>query len=114
MTMSNNTPEQKDSQNSKQRNPKAMKKKQMKLWFLIPLILFFGLVVILYMRLGKPTDIVTNTALERPVPAFELPLLADTTRTITNNNLPDKPFLLNVWGSWCPTCIIEHPFLMQL
>ena len=27
MTMSNNTPEQKDSQNSKQRNPKAMKKK---------------------------------------------------------------------------------------
>ena len=67
MTMSNNTPEQKDSQNSKQRNPKTMKKKQTKLWFLIPLILFFGLVVILYMRLGKPTDIVTNTALERPV-----------------------------------------------
>lgn len=114
MTMSNNTPEQKDSQNSKQRNPKTMKKKQMKLWFLIPLILFFGLVVILYMRLGKPTDIVTNTALERPVPTFELPLLADTTRTITNDNLPDKPFLLNVWGSWCPTCVIEHPFLMQL
>lgn len=26
MTMSNNTPEQKDSQNSKQRNPKTMKK----------------------------------------------------------------------------------------
>ena len=114
MTMSNNTPEQKDSQNSKQRNPKTMKKKQTKLWFLIPLILFFGLVVILYMRLGKPTDIVTNTALERPVPTFELPLLADTTRTITNDNLPDKPFLLNVWGSWCPTCVIEHPFLMQL
>ena len=88
-------------------------KKQTKLWFLIPLILFFGLVVILYMRLGKPTDIVTNTALERPVPTFELPLLADT-RTITNDNLPDKPFLLNVWGSWCPTCVIEHPFLMQL
>ena len=112
MTMSNNTPEQKDSQNSKQRNPKTMKKKQTKLWFLIPLILFFGLVVILYMRLGKPTDIVTNTALERPVPTFELPLLADTTRTITNDNLPDKPFLLNVWGSWCPSCVIEHPFLM--
>ncbi|KRG35636.1 disulfide bond formation protein DsbE [Psychrobacter sp. P11G3] len=82
--------------------------------FLIPLVIFIGLVAMLYMRLGKPTDIVTNTALERPVPAFELPLLSDTSRIMTNDNLPDKPFLMNIWGSWCPTCIIEHPFLMTL
>jgi cytochrome c biogenesis protein CcmG/thiol:disulfide interchange protein DsbE len=93
---------------------KTINKKQLKLWFLIPLIIFIGLVIMLYMRLGKPTDIVTNTALERPVPAFELPLLSDTSRIMTNENLPDKPFLMNIWGSWCPTCIIEHPFLMQL
>lgn len=93
---------------------KTMNKKQLKLWFLIPLIVFIGLIVMLYLRLGKPTDIVTNTALERPVPAFELPLLSDTSRIMTNENLPDKPFLMNIWGSWCPTCIIEHPFLMQL
>lgn len=93
---------------------KTMNKKQLKLWFLIPLIIFIGLVIMLYLRLGKPTDIVTNTALERPVPAFELPLLSDTSRIMTNENLPDKPFLMNIWGSWCPTCIIEHPFLMQL
>ena len=93
---------------------KTMNKKQLKLWFVIPLIVFLGFVVMLYMRLGKPTDIVTNTALERPVPAFELPLLSDTSRIMTNDNLPDKPFLMNIWGSWCPTCIIEHPFLMKL
>ncbi|MBH0085828.1 DsbE family thiol:disulfide interchange protein [Psychrobacter sp. SCQQ22] len=95
-------------------NTKTMNKKQFKLWFVIPLIVFLGFVVMLYMRLGKPTDIVTNTALERPVPTFELPLLSDTSRIMTNENLPDKPFLMNIWGSWCPTCIIEHPFLMQL
>ncbi|PYE39603.1 MULTISPECIES: DsbE family thiol:disulfide interchange protein [Psychrobacter] len=95
-------------------NTKTMNKKQLKLWFVIPLIVFLGFVVMLYMRLGKPTDIVTNTALERPVPTFELPLLSDTSRIMTNENLPDKPFLMNIWGSWCPTCIIEHPFLMQL
>lgn len=93
---------------------KTTKNKPLKVWFLIPLIVFFGLVVILYMRLGKPTNIAPNKALERPVPTFELPLLADTTRIITNNDLPDTPFLINVWGSWCPTCVIEHPFLMQL
>lgn len=92
----------------------TMKKSQIKLWFLIPLIVFFGLIVILFMRLGKPTDIVPNTALERPVPGFELPLLSDTTRIITNDNLPDQPYLINVWGSWCPTCIVEHPFLVEL
>ena len=107
------------SNNSSQKAPadkktKTMKKSQIKIWFLIPLIVFVGFIIMLYLRLGQPTDIVTNTALERPVPTFELPLLSDTSRMMTNDNLPEKPFLMNIWGSWCPTCIIEHPFLMQL
>lgn len=130
MTTSNHNPDQNDDLNNSantninntninntnngKRASNTMKPKQMKLWFLIPLIVFFGIVVMLYMRLGKPTEIVTNTALERPVPTFELPLLSDTSRNMTNSNLPNKPFLMNVWGSWCPTCIVEHPFLMQL
>ena len=107
------------SNNSSQKAPadkktKTMKKSQIKIWFLIPLIVFVGFIIMLYLRLGQPTDIVTNTALERPVPTFELPLLSDTSRMMTNDNLPKQPFLMNVWGSWCPTCIVEHPFLMQL
>lgn len=113
MSSSNHSSENSTQKTSVQ-GSKTMNKKQLKAWFLIPLIVFIGLLVMLYMRLGKPTDIVTNTALERPVPPFELPLLSDTSRIMTNDNLPDQPFLLNVWGSWCPTCIIEHPFLMQL
>lgn len=113
MSTSNHSSNEKAGQD-KVNGTKTMNKKQLKLWFLIPLIVFIGLIAMLYMRLGKPTDIVTNTALERPVPAFELPLLSDTSRIITNDNLPNKPFLMNIWGSWCPTCIIEHPFLMQL
>lgn len=106
MSRSNNT--------SNQNGKKTINKKQLKIWFLIPLIVFAGFIVMLYMRLGQPTEIVTNTSLERPVPTFELPLLSDTSRIMTNDNLPDQPFLMNVWGSWCPTCVIEHPFLMQL
>ncbi|MEN6668993.1 DsbE family thiol:disulfide interchange protein [Psychrobacter sp. B38] len=113
MSLSNNSSDQQAKQ-EKGNSTKTMNKKQLKLWFLIPLIVFLALIVMLYLRLGKPTDIVTNTALERPVPAFELPLLSDTSRIMTNDNLPDKPFLMNIWGSWCPTCVIEHPFLMQL
>lgn len=91
-----------------------MEKQQLKLWFLIPLIVFVGLIIMLFFRLGKPSAIETNTALERPVPNFELPLLSDTSRTIKTSQLPNKPYLINIWGSWCPTCIVEHPFLLEL
>lgn len=119
MTTSNNESDKKAQQESVSdlkvaSSNKVKTKKKLKIGFLIPLVIFIGLVAMLYMRLGKPTDIVTNTALERPVPDFELPLLSDTSRIMTNDNLPDKPFLMNIWGSWCPTCIIEHPFLMKL
>ena len=76
MTTSNNAPDKQTQQSNKN----TKRKKSLKLGFLIPLVIFIGLVAMLYMRLGKPTDIVTNTALERPVPAFELPLLSDTSR----------------------------------
>ena len=110
MTQSEKSPQKGTDKKGNQ----TMKKSQIRIWFLIPLVIFAAFIVMLYFRLGQPTEIVTNTALERPVPAFELPLLSDTSRIMTNDNLPDQPFLMNVWGSWCPTCIIEHPFLMQL
>ncbi|MFO1365911.1 MAG: redoxin family protein [Moraxella osloensis] len=33
---------------------------------------------------------------------------------ITQAQLPKQPFLLNVWASWCVTCKVEHPFLLQM
>lgn len=91
-----------------------IKPNKTKIWlFVIPLLLFIGLLVMLANRLGKPTEIVSHTAIGRDLPTFNLPLLADT-RTISNQDLPRTPFILNIWGSWCPTCRIEHPFLMTL
>ncbi|OPH40130.1 DsbE family thiol:disulfide interchange protein [Moraxella equi] len=82
--------------------------------FLIPFIIFALLMVMFFNRLGKPTDIVVTTSMNKPLPAFRLPLLSDPNRIMTNDNLPKTPFLMNVWGSWCPTCKVEHPFLMEL
>ena len=33
---------------------------------------------------------------------------------VSNNDLPDQIFLLNVWGSYCLPCLVEHPTLMRL
>lgn len=89
-----------------------MKKKQM--MFVVPLAIFVGLLIMLGLRLGKSSDIVVSSAMNKPLPTFSLPLLHKTDTVYTNKDLPKHPYLLNVWGSWCPTCQVEHPFLMKL
>ena len=92
----------------------VMKKSQVKLWFLIPFVLFLAFIVMMFFRLGKSTEIIPSNALNKPVPSFSLPLLMDTTQVVSPADLPKQPYLINVWGSWCPTCKVEHPYLMQL
>ena len=46
------------------------------------------------------------------MPQFELKDL-DNIETI-RTDLFNGDFILNVWASWCITCIIEHPYLMSL
>lgn len=97
----------------------VMKKSQVKLWFLIPFIIFLALMVMMFFRLGKSTEIIPSNALNKPVPEFSLPLLderslTDSAPVVSNADLPKQPYLINIWGSWCPTCKIEHPYLMQL
>ena len=35
------------------------------------------------------------------------------TNVISNKDL-EGDFLLNVWASWCITCMVEHPYLSKL
>jgi cytochrome c biogenesis protein CcmG/thiol:disulfide interchange protein DsbE len=90
----------------------ALQKKQ--LWFLIPLLAFLLAIGLFYSRLGKDTTVVTNTSLNRSLPAFKLPMLGQPDRVLTEKDLPKSPYILNVWASWCITCKIEHPFLLQM
>lgn len=82
--------------------------------FFLPFLMFVGLIGLLLLRLGQPTQVTINTANQQNLPAFRLPLLADVQHEITQAALPKQPYLLNIWGSWCPTCVAEHPMLLQL
>jgi len=85
-----------------------------RLWlWLIPLLIFVSLAVLLGSRLGHDPAVQVSASTGKPLPVFQLPDLADgTLRTVAD--LPKTPFILNVWGSWCPSCIAEHPMLTQL
>lgn len=47
----------------------------------------------------------------RPAPEFSLPVLHDPDYRVGTADLAGRPYLLNVWGSWCPGCRDEHPVL---
>lgn len=49
----------------------------------------------------------------QPFPAFTLPaLLRDD--PVDESLLKGKISIVNVWATWCPTCLYEHPFLVEL
>lgn len=88
--------------------------KNTKLVWLIPLLVFATLLVIMFFRLGDDTHVVPDTVLNKPLPVFSLPDLLATDTQVSNADLPAEPFILNVWGSWCPSCYTEHPFIVEL
>lgn len=50
----------------------------------------------------------------REAPAFDLPQLHDPDGRFTRDDLVGKPVLVNVWASWCATCVQERGTLVRL
>ncbi len=81
---------------------------------LIPLAIFLALGAFFAVGLrGDPTYI-PSPLLQRPMPEFSLTTLEEPPQPVTHAALAGRPTLLNVWGSWCANCGVEHQFLMQL
>jgi cytochrome c biogenesis protein CcmG/thiol:disulfide interchange protein DsbE len=85
---------------------------------LLPLLLFAALAVLLgvgvAMNSGKDTSAIPSPLIGKPAPAFSLPVLDEPGRMVSNTDLLGAPYLLNVWGSWCPGCRVEHPVINAL
>jgi cytochrome c biogenesis protein CcmG, thiol:disulfide interchange protein DsbE len=83
--------------------------------FFIPLALFFGLCIFLYMGLSKDPREIPSPLIGKAAPAFELPLLAaEQKANWSPSAMLGKVWLLNVWGSWCAGCLTEHPVLIGI
>ena len=83
----------------------------------LPLAVFAALAVLLaagvWMSRQPYRDALPSPLIGRPAPDFALPALHDPGRTVTLDDLRGAPFVLNVWGSWCPECRVEHPVLAR-
>jgi cytochrome c biogenesis protein CcmG/thiol:disulfide interchange protein DsbE len=80
----------------------------------IPLAIFVILLAFLYVGLGRDPREVPSPLIGKPAPAFTLAQLHEPSRTLSTSDLKGRVWLLNVWASWCVSCRIEHPLLMQL
>lgn len=83
---------------------------------IIPVIIFLALAVLLAagLKIADHKSEIPSPLIGKPLPPFELPVLGQPERVLTNEDLVGQPFLLNVWASWCPTCRVEHPFIEDL
>src|SRR5687767_1197999 len=78
--------------------------------FLIPLALFLALASFLAVGLKRDPREVPSPLVGRQAPQFTLPKLAaaDGSR-FSPADMMGQVWLLNVWASWCVSCLQEHP-----
>jgi len=81
---------------------------------LLPLTLFLLIGIVFAIGLTKDPRRLPSELVNQPFPSFELTELYDETEILTQDMLISKVSLINVFGSWCVACNVEHPVLMDI
>jgi cytochrome c biogenesis protein CcmG/thiol:disulfide interchange protein DsbE len=82
--------------------------------YLIPLALFLGLSAFFAVGLMRDPRTVPSPFIDKPAPAFRVERLGEPGVVFTPEEMKGKVWLLNVWASWCVSCRVEHPVLVEL
>jgi cytochrome c biogenesis protein CcmG, thiol:disulfide interchange protein DsbE len=87
------------------------------LWPAIAVLALFAVFTFALKRIGSGELVVSeipSPLIGKVAPVIDLPAIAGPAPRFTSTEMLGKPWLLNVWGTWCPACREEHPALMQL
>lgn len=83
----------------------------------LPLAIFGALALLLaagvWLSRKPDRDVLPSPLIGKPAPAFSLPTLHEPGRLVSLSDLKGAPFVLNVWGSWCPSCREEHAVITR-
>ncbi|MCD6681520.1 MAG: DsbE family thiol:disulfide interchange protein [Burkholderiaceae bacterium] len=82
--------------------------------FIVPVAVFAIIAWFLLAGLDRNPREIPSPLIGKPAPDFSLPVTHDLARTWSPQALRGKVWLLNVWGSWCAACQVEHPVLNDL
>ena len=78
------------------------------------LAVFAALVVLLAIGLRLNPREVPSPLIGKAAPAFELPLLLAPDKKFSEKDMLGRVWILNVWASWCPPCLVEHPVVTRI
>lgn len=85
-----------------------------KMKYLLPLVIFVAIACLFYSTLERDTRLVPSPLIGKAAPDFSLPSLNNVNEALSPSSFKGKPWLLNIWASWCHECRIEHPLFNQL
>lgn len=80
----------------------------------IPLFLFGLIAIALGIGLTKDPSRMEAALLDKPFPEFNLSALDKPDIFLNEDILQGQVSVVNVFGSWCVSCNVEHPILMDI
>jgi cytochrome c biogenesis protein CcmG, thiol:disulfide interchange protein DsbE len=81
--------------------------------FVLPLLVFIVLLGFLWHGLSLNPREVPSPLIGKPAPSFQLARLDQPSKAVSEKDLRGQVWLLNVWASWCVSCMDEHPVLLD-
>ncbi len=90
-----------------------------RLLYFIPLLVLgvVGIFSVMQLRQvsdGKEVNIIPSVLINRKMPEFNLAAIEGFEQGWGTKDLIGQVSLVNVFGSWCIACRVEHPFLIQI
>jgi cytochrome c biogenesis protein CcmG, thiol:disulfide interchange protein DsbE len=82
--------------------------------FVVPAAVFAVLVGFFFVGLGLNPAEVPSPFIGKPAPVLDVESLHDPAKRLTSAELAGRPWLLNVWGTWCVGCREEHDALLAI
>lgn len=81
----------------------------------VPLAVFVMLAALLYLGFTlRDPHLLPSALVGKQFPEFDLPVLGATDRRATRADVTGEIRLVNVWATWCPTCLAEHSELIRI
>lgn len=82
--------------------------------FLLPGLVFAVLAIFLYRGLSRDPSVVPSPLIGKPAPAFTLSSVTDPNKQVSTADYAGRPYLVNIWATWCAECRHEHDTLLAI